>query len=519
MPTDYVRALFRYVDSGSKATAFELGDRELSWAQLEALSRRYAAGLQSLGLEKGDRIAVMLETSLELMVALVGHYRLGLVHVPVNTGYGPVEISHILADSGARAVLVDDDTPAHGLLDELDMPATLERRIVVGGEREGAEVGFGQLCEHDPIEGPPVVDDDDRSIFIYTSGTTGASKGVEHTFRSVLSDIDNLTRLWQWSEADRQVLALPLFHVHGLGIGVHGTLLRGCSTQLFETFDARKVAHAIGAGGTIFMGVPTMHTRLVRAMEDDPALADELSGARLFTSGSAALRVDIFERFRELTGHAILERYGMSETMLTLSNPYEGERRPGTVGFPVPGCEVRVVDEDFQDLEPGAEDQHGQIVVRGPTLMQGYWNQPELTEEAFHDGWFLTGDVATVDEDGYIAIVGRESVDIIMSGGYKISAREIEQVIQQDPHVSEIAIVGVADPEWGERIAAAVVPAERTGDTVEKDVLLARLAERVEASLASYKKPRELIIVDQLPRNALGKIQKHRIIEDFRARQ
>ncbi|QDG50352.1 AMP-binding protein [Persicimonas caeni] len=513
MSREYISRLFRHVHSGSDRTAFALGERQVSWAELDALSRRYAAGLSALGLERGDRVAVIVETSIDMIVALLGHYRLGLVHVPVNTAYRDVEVGHILRDSGARAVLVDAGTPSHEVLRGLDAPQPLAHRIVLGGEDlDEAELGFDALLDTEPLVGEPVPEDDDLSLFIYTSGTTGKSKGVEHTYRSVVSNIDNLTGLWQWSTDDRQVLALPLFHVHGLGIGVHGTLIRGCTTTLHEAFDAERVAEAVGDGATIFMGVPTMHTRLVRLMDADPTVAEKLSGARLFTSGSAALPVDIFEKFRDHTGHAILERYGMSETMLTLSNPYEEERRPGTVGFPVPGCEVRVVDADMNDVTP---EQTGQIVVRGDSVMRGYWKQPERTEEAFEDGWFLTGDVATVDEDGYISIVGRQSVDIIKSGGYKISAREIERVLRQNPKVLEVAVVGLPDPEWGEKIAAAVVPTDEARAGADEAAWLDEFASQVEDSLASYKKPRALAIIDQLPRNALGKVQKHRLVERF----
>ncbi len=516
MSDSYVSKLFRHVHDRSQRCAFALGGREVTWAELDDLSRRYAAGLRELGLRRGDRVAVLLETSIDMVVALLGHYRLGLVHVPVNTAYREVEVGHILRDSGARAVLVDAHSASHEVLGEIDAPDTLEHRVVLGEPGEEGELGFATLCDAEPIDGDPVGDDDDLSLFIYTSGTTGQSKGVEHTYRSVVSNIDNLTGLWQWTSQDRQVLALPLFHVHGLGIGVHGTLIRGCTTVLLEHFDAARVADEIAAGASVFMGVPTMHTRLVRAMQADAALADKLAGARLFTSGSAALPIDVFEAFRELTGHAILERYGMSETMLTLSNPYDGERRPGTVGFAVPGCEVRVVDDELNAVEPG---QTGQIVVRGDSVMRAYWKQPDKTAEAFADGWFLTGDVATVDADGYVSIVGRRSVDIIKSGGYKISAREIERVLRQNPKIDQVAVVGLPDPEWGELIAAAVVASPDHGGPVDEEAWLAEFAAQVEQSLAAYKKPRRLRVVDELPRNALGKVQKHRIVEEFRVRE
>jgi acyl-CoA synthetase (AMP-forming)/AMP-acid ligase II len=264
----------------------------------------------------------------------------------------------------------------------------------------------------------------------------------------------------------------------------------------------------MGQGGSIFMGVPTMYSRIVEELDADPAQADWLKSARLFTSGSAALSPNIFERFKAHTGHEILERYGMSETLLTLSNPYLGERRPGTVGRPVPGCDVRVVDSSMEDVQPGDV---GEIVVQGPTVMDGYWNLPDKTDEAFRDGWFLTGDVATVSADGYVSIVGRRSVDIIKSGGYKISAREIEEVLERHADVRAVAVVGIPDETWGERIGAAVVLTEG----VDTDGLLGRLADHCDGTIADYKQVRDLIVVDAIPRNALGKVQKHKVIELF----
>ena len=289
MSREYVDKLFRHFTERPDETAFILEGDSLTWAELDERSRRYAAGLSELGVERGDRVAAILQTSLDMVVALVGHYRLGAVHVPVNTQYREVEVAHILADSEAKAVITDRGSPSDEVVDALELPETLEHRIVIGAESDGA-VAFESLCETEPIDPETPCEDDDLALFIYTSGTTGQSKGVMHTYRSVLSNIDNLTNHWQWTPGDHQVLALPLFHVHGLCIGVHGTLLRGCTTEMHARFDARRVADAIGAGGTIFMGVPTMHTRLLRLMNDDPSVAEKMERARLFTSGSAALR-------------------------------------------------------------------------------------------------------------------------------------------------------------------------------------------------------------------------------------
>ena len=301
------------------------------------------------------------------------------------------------------------------------------------------------------------------------------------------------------------MLGLPLFHVHGLGIGVYGARIHGLCIDLLPRFEAARVVESLRGGASIFMGVPTMYAMLLEHLDEHPGDADALRGARLFTSGSAALPAHDFERFERLTGHRILERYGMTETLLTLSNPLDGERRPGSVGSPVPGCEVRVVSESGKDCPAGVA---GELWVRWPGLMSGYWNNPTATADAFCDGWFRTGDVVSRDADGYVRIVGRSSVDIIKSGGFKISAREIEEVVAQHPNIEEVAIVGLPDPKWGERIVVVVVVRAPVGAAK----LLEELSAHVAARLADYKKPRAVLIVDELPRNALGKLQKHRII-------
>lgn len=487
------------------APALTFEGHTLTHAEVFERASAYATGLRAQGVERGERVAVILETSLELVVALLGHYMLGVVHVPVNTRYGDVEVAHILSDSGASAVLVDRADKL-----ELVREHAHIKRVVVGElecEAGGDEALFTQLCAR-AGEVTWSARDEDVAMFIYTSGTTGASKGVVLTHAMILSGIDNLTRLWRWHEEDVLVLALPLFHVHGLCIGVHGTLLRGCHAVLQPRFEPGRVAQAIDEGGTIFMGVPTMYTRLVRAMEDDPALAASLSKAALFTSGSAALSAQVFERFEALTGHRILERYGMSETMLTVSNPYEPERRkPGTIGFAVPGCEVCVVDDELQQCAPG---EVGQLVVRGESVTRGYWQNEAKTAESFRAGWFLTGDAARYDEQGYIVHVGRRSVDVLKSGGYKISAREIEEVLLRHPQVEEAAVVGIPDEEWGQRIGAALVVSQ--GARQDEAYWLAELEQFVAGKLADYKRPRQLVLLAELPRNALGKIQKHRLV-------
>ncbi|MEL6180914.1 MAG: AMP-binding protein, partial [Myxococcota bacterium] len=298
-------------------------------------------------------------------------------------------------------------------------------------------------------------------------------------------------------------------HVHGLCIGVHGTLLRGCSAVVQPRFAARDVIQAIAEGGTVFMGVPTMYTRLVRTLEEDPTQGKVLASARLFTSGSAALSASLFKAFERHTGHRILERYGMSETLLTVSNPYPPElRKPGTIGFPVSSGEVEVVDEQGQRCTP---HEIGELVVRGDSLMSGYWNAPEQTAASFRDGWFLTGDMARYDADGYIIHMGRRSTDMIKCGGYRISAREIEECIAQHPEVEEVAVVGLEDAEWGQRIAAAIVP---VSGIEERSALewQTYLRSWLHNRLADYKHPRDVMTCEALPHNALGKVQKHLLV-------
>ncbi len=495
--------------------ALRTGARSYTYAELDERARAHAAGLRALGLERGARIAVFAAPRAESVIALLAHYQAGLVHVPINTRYRETEVAHILMDSQAAAILTDAagvevldavvrDHPELEAMPRIQLDAEAPLRPV----DHGFAAVFAPAAESTP--GPPHADHD-TALLIYTSGTTGRSKGVALSMAAVISAMRSLTELWGWRDDDVLVLALPLFHVHGLGIGVHGALLHGMTIELVPRFGAAAVIGAVERGGTMFMGVPTMYRMLLDHLEARPEDAAALARARLFTAGSAALPVADFERFEALTGHRILERYGMSETLITLSNPADGERRPGSVGLPVPGFEVRIVDEDGHACAPGVP---GEIWVRGIGLMSEYWNQPEATQAAFRDGWFMTGDVATRDPDGYVRILGRRSVDIIKSGGFKISAREIEEVLAEHPAVAEVAVIGLADPTWGQTIAAAVlpVPGHQLADRQMHLALFRELVRFAGARLADYKKPRVLAIVTELPRNALGKIQKAQLV-------
>ncbi|MFL5538893.1 MAG: acyl-CoA synthetase, partial [Longimicrobiaceae bacterium] len=364
-----------------------------------------------------------------------------------------------------------------------------------------------------PGELPPV-EEGRRAMMLYTSGTTGRPKGVVWTHANLRAQLEMLSSAWGWTAADRTLLVLPLHHVHGIVNVLSCALWNGAVCEVQAKFDADAVWARIESGAlTVFMAVPTVYTRLIAAWEAaEPERRERMSAAcrrlRLMVSGSAALPVSTLERWRGISGHTLLERYGMTEIGMALSNPLHGERRPGFVGVPLPGVEVRLVEEDGSIAAPGAP---GEIEVRGPGVFLEYWRRPEATAEAFREGrWFRTGDVAVV-EDGYYRILGRRSVDIIKTGGFKVSALEIEEVLRTHPAVAECAVVGVEDPEWGERVCAAVEV--RGGKALTLEALLPWARER----LAPYKLPRALLSVDALPRNAMGKVVKPEVARRFAA--
>jgi len=500
-PTAFAR-LVAALHAHPQKIAIASDDGELDGAALLRRAEAWAARLSALGLHRGDRVAVLAEAHAEAVALLLGTYRAGLVHVPINPRYRGAELSHVVQDCGAAVLLCD-----RALADDRlrDLPAALPRFGLDAGPAlpglPDAPAAAASLAEVEPVA------DDDTALLVYTSGTTGRSKGVRLSLAAVVGNILALTTLWRWSAADVLSLALPLFHVHGLCIGVHGALLHGTTMRLHRRFDPAAIVTDVAHGATVFMGVPTMYDRLLEHLHAHPEAAAVLARARLYTAGSAALRPALLERFEALTGHRILERYGMTETLITLSNPYDGERRPGAVGLPVPGCEARVVDEAGHDVPRG---ELGELWIRGAHLMQGYWGRPTESAAAFTDGWFRTGDVVVADPDGYLRIVGRRSTDIIKSGGFKIAAPEIEEVLREHPAVRDVAVVGVPDERWGERIAAAIVPA--TDPPPDAEALAAWVAER----LADYKKPRQIAVLPELPRNALGKVQKTQLVRALR---
>ncbi len=458
----------------SSPVLFDQAHGCLTAADLEDATRRVAGRLRSAGIAPGDRMLFSAESSLQLVIAHVAALRAGIVVVPANTAYREREITHIVKDAGPRAALVDNDARAAWI-----RAAAGPETLVVSPD---VDLPDGESPELDAAR------PDDPALIGYTSGTTGRPKGAVLSHANLLAGSESVRLAWRWSASDRLVLALPLFHVHGLCVGLHGTLLAGASMVLLPAFGADPVLDAAAEHqASLFFGVPTMYHRLARSDR-----VGELARLRLCVSGSAALPAELHQALVERGGQHVLERYGMTETLMLVSNPYAGERRPGSVGLPLPGVELR--------LSNGRE---GEILVRGPNVFAGYWERPAATAESFRDGWFRTGDVGILDPDGYLRILGR-SKELIISGGLNVYPREVEEVLLGHPDVAEVAVVGTPSDEWGEVVTAFVVPA---GDRRAPEPLVAYAAEQ----LAPFKRPRVVHFVDSLPRNALGKVLKHEL--------
>ncbi|PWT99727.1 MAG: hypothetical protein C5B51_26590 [Terriglobia bacterium] len=457
--------------------ALEFRGQTYTFGEIDASSNRLSQLLARRGLKPGDRLCIYLANCIEMIDLYLACVKLGVIFVPINILYRDREITHILNDAEPLAVVSDASlVPA--------VPAW-----------HPAELSAEAQAMSD--ERPRVfLDGDAPAGIIYTSGTTGTSKGAVLTHNNFAANAVNLVACWQITSADRFLLALPLFHVHGLGNGVHCWLLSGCRMRLLERFERQNAAETfLDFRPTLFFGVPTIYVRLLDFPEEQ---AREIGRfVRLFVSGSAPLPAQVLEEFRAKFGHTILERYGMSETLMNISNPYTAERRPGSVGLPLPGVSVRLLNEAGDAVAPG---ETGELYLKGPNVFGGYWRRPEATQASFRDGYFKTGDLAVREPDGYYTLCGRRS-DLIISGGFNIYPREIEEFLQEQDEVAEAAVIGVPDRVRGEAPVAYVVLAR----AIEPE----SLEERCRAKLASFKVPREFIAVEQLPRNAMGKIQKH----------
>jgi len=437
---------------------------------------------------------VQTEKSVEALLLYLAVLRAGCVYLPLNTAYQSSEIEYFIANAEPSVVVC---TPGNfSWVSKIAFKAGTAHVFTLDDKRSGSllERAVHHSDRHTPAHKHP----DDLAAILYTSGTTGRSKGAMLSHANLLSNAQVLKRYWRWQNGDVLVHALPIFHVHGLFVASHGALINGSKMIWFSRFDPQAVI-ARFAEATVFMGVPTLYVRLL----GEAALTREAcSNMRLFISGSAPLLLDTFNEFRERTTHTILERYGMSETVMLTSNPCDpadGERRGGTVGFPLPGVELRIHDDAGNDVPRG---EVGGIEVRGPNVFRGYWRMPDKTREEFTaDGWFKTGDVGRLDADGYLTIVGR-SKDLIITGGYNVYPAEVEAVLNDMPGVAESAVIGVPHPDFGEGVVAIVVP--RPGQSLNGAALVSEL----KAKIANFKVPKQVFVVPELPRNTMGKVQK-----------
>ncbi|MBC9724174.1 acyl-CoA synthetase [Streptomyces sp. TRM68367] len=459
--------------------ALRFGDRSLTYPELGA-----AAGALAVRVAGARRVAVWATPTMETAVAVVAALLAGVPAVPLNPKSGEKELGHILADSAPDLLLAEPG---------LELPSP-----VGGFARVEVDVhGTGTVPEDRTT-------DEDPALIVYTSGTTGPPKGAVIPRRALATTLDALAEAWQWTGDDVLVHGLPLFHVHGLVLGTLGPLRRGGCVRHLGRFATESVARELNAGATMLFGVPTMYHRIAEALPAEPELVKALAGARLLVSGSAALPVHDHERIAAATGRRVVERYGMTETLMNTSVRADGEARAGTVGVPLPGVELRLVEEDGSEVTSYDGETVGEIQVRGPNLFTEYLGRPDATAAAFtEDGWFRTGDMAVRDADGYVRIVGRKATDLIKSGGYKIGAGEIENALLEHPGVREAAVTGEPDADLGERIVAWIVPADPQAPPGLED-----LAGHVARRLAPHKRPRVVHHLDALPRNEMGKIMK-----------
>lgn len=479
--------------------------QSVTYTELDQLVQHTMAYLQSLGVQPGDRVALQLSKSLEFILLHLATVQLGAISLPLNTAYPPDEIEYFLSDSGSKLffTLEASREKTHSILPRLP---ELQECIFLHPEQPQLFQSLisnyqfpGDLDTGFATNAPPYsTGEHDTAVIIYTSGTTGRPKGAEITHGNLISNLESLHDAWGWQHEDILLHVLPIFHVHGLFVALHGALHAGATTLLMREFDAARILQMMAGGRcTVFMAVPTIHQRLLDVPD---ASQYNLSHMRLITSGSDRLPDEVFTGFQKTFGYTLLERYGMTETGMNCSNPLNGERRLGSVGLPLEGVEVRIVSAETHEVLPAGEI--GELEIRGPNVFKGYWKQPQKTAESFTaDGWFHTGDLGYREADGYLTLCGR-SKDLIISGGLNIYPPEVERVLAEHPAVAACAVIGCPDREWGERVTAVVV-LHQTG-SVSEDELIRFCRER----LAPYKSPKSIVFREELPRNAMGKIQK-----------
>ncbi|THH38100.1 malonyl-CoA synthase [Aliishimia ponticola] len=486
--------------AGSDAVFLQLsGGGMLSYRQFLGMAAQYAGYLVEAGLQPGDRVAVQIAKSPQALAVYAACAQAGLIFLPLNTAYTATEVAYFIENSGARIVLCDASKEADLAPIAQGCAAQLQ---TLNADGTGS---FAQNAAAFPDQFETVPRDiDDLAAFLYTSGTTGRSKGAMLSHGNLLSNAESLQREWRFTASDVLLHALPIFHTHGLFVATNITLLSGGQMIFLPKFDLDQIIADLPRATTM-MGVPTFYTRL---LGDARFTRDLAAHMRLFVSGSAPLLAETHIQFEDRTGHRILERYGMTETNMNTSNPYDGERRAGTVGLPLPGVEVRIT-----DAKTGAElprGEIGDIEVRGPNVFQGYWQMPEKTaEELREDGFFITGDLGQFDADGYLSIVGRNK-DLIISGGYNIYPKEIELLLDAQDGVLESAVIGVPHPDFGEGVVGVLVAAPGR-ERIDLDAVQASL----QGALARYKQPQKLVILPELPRNTMGKVQKKALREQF----
>ena len=482
-------------------TVLETPDgRTMSYAELEAGAGRIARLLVDCGVEPGDRVAAQIEKSPEAILLYLAVLRCGGVYLPLNTAYKGSEVAYFLGDAEPRVLVCDPRSEA--TLTETASSAGTEVVLTLGGDGKGSLIDRSR--DLDPDIGIIARAPDDLAAILYTSGTTGRSKGAMLSHANLGSNTLTLRDYWGFTADDVLIHALPVFHTHGLFVATHCVLMSGSRMLFLNRFDADTVIDLLPRA-TAMMGVPTFYTRLLAS----PRLTREVcAGMRLFVSGSAPLLAETFKEFEARTGHRILERYGMTETTMNTSNPLEGERIAGTVGHPLPGVELRIADEAGNALPQG---EVGTLEVRGPNVFLGYWRNPEKTAEEFRqDGFFITGDLATIDSRGYVQIVGRAK-DLIISGGFNVYPKEVELCIDEIEGVEESAVIGLPHPDFGEAVVAVV-----KRDGAGPEVTAEAIQETAKTELANFKVPKRVFFVDELPRNTMGKVQKNALRDRFK---